>query len=38
MVRGDELCGYIESLDRPGKNQPRRRTRSARGRFDFLRQ
>ena len=37
MVRGDELCTYIEALGRPG-TPGRRRTRSTAGRFDFLRQ
>jgi excisionase family DNA binding protein len=37
MVRGDELRAYIEALDRPG-TPGRRRTRSASGRFDFLRE
>lgn len=38
MVRADELRAYVGNLDRPGDGPTRRRrTRSARGRFDFLR-
>jgi excisionase family DNA binding protein len=39
MVRADELREYIDALDRPGGvSARRRRSREARGRFDFLRE
>jgi hypothetical protein len=38
MVRRDELHKYIDALDRPGAPARQHRTRSASGRFDFLRE